>query len=529
MKFDIFSVINKKIPTHIRVCILSGMITGILTHLYMLTHKLPNWDDANNLAKFGSGDYLGRWMLKYLHPLGSEYSIPAVHGLLMILFLTFAACFVLEIVQSKSMLAAVLVPAVMVTFPSVACTMTFMFMAHTSGIAICMMCMAVYLLRRYKYGWIACAALIIGALGVYQSYVSIAIALMLMGMLVDLFKGQAFKDTLIKGIKCVIVLLASVGIYMALCHIIYPAIDSETYGGIGNMGKIAIADMPRLIGRCYKRFLEYFIWKPFDFVSDTAQCMNVLTCLLLGLVFAYLVWKKQLYKDIFKCALSIALIGFMPLAVAFVYFMAPEAEYSMLMLYAYVMIYVLLIAFVELCMNEWQNDETKGWQQAAKYVVVYGTAIVISISAYTDYLITNQAYLRTEIAKERVTSYFNRIISSVESQDGFINGDAVAFVGEFYYVDNPSPVETQNLDVLGTDILRSMSGFAMENGLVTSGVRNNFIRTYIGFEMTDLSQQQQQTITASQVYKDMPVYPQAGSIQKIDDVWIVKLCENIPD
>lgn len=529
MKFDIFSVINKKIPKHIRVCILSGMIIGILTHLYMLTHKLPNWDDANNLAKFGSGDYLGRWMLKYLHPLGSEYSIPAVHGVLMIIFLTLAACFVLEIIQSKSMLAAVLVPAVMVTFPSVACTMTFMFMAHTSGIAICMMCMAVYLLRRYKYGWIASAVLIIAALGVYQSYVSIAIALMLMGMLIDLFKGNSFKDTLLNGIKCVIVLLVSVGIYMALCHIIYPTIDNETYGGIGNMGNIAIADMPRLIGRCYKRFLEYFIWKPFDFVSKTAQFMNILTCLLLGGTFVYLIWKEQIYKDILKCVLCVVLIGFMPLAVAFVYFMAPEAEYSMLMLYAYVMIYVLLLAFIELCMQEWQNEDSKGWQQLAQYAVVYGSAVVIAISAYTDYLITNQAYMRMEISKERVTSYFNRIIASVESQDGFQNGDAVAFIGEFYYVDNPSPVEKESLDVLGTDILRSMSGVALENGLLTSGVRNNFIRTYIGFEMKDLSQQEQQLIVESQAYKTMPVYPQAGSIQKINDVWVVRLCENIPE
>lgn len=530
MNFDMIEMIGKKVPKHIKTAMISGLITGLLTHFYMLTHKLPNWDDANNMSQSGSGDYLGRWMLKYLHPLGSEYSIPAVHGFLMILCITLAACFVLEIVQAKSTFAAVFVPMLMVTFPSVACTMTFMFMAHTSGMAILMICVAVYLLRRYKYGWLPCALLLIGSLGIYQSYISIAIALMLMGMIVDMIKGAEFADTLKKGILCVLVLLASVGIYMVLCHVIYPTIDQETYGGIGNMGQIAVADMPRLIGRCYKRFLEYFLWKPFDFVSKTAQYANVLTCVLLGGAFIYLLAVKRIYQDALRLLLCCCMMGFLPLAVAFVYFMAPDADYSMLMLYAYVLIYVMLAALTELCMEHWKESKIeKRILIYAKYGAVLLTAGVLTVSAYTDYLITNQAYLRMEITKDRVTSYYNRIIASVEAKEGFQNGDAVAFLGEFYYVDNPSPLEAESLDGFGTDIFRTMSGVTLENGLLTSGVRNNIIRTYIGFEMTDLSSQEGEEIMQSQTYQNMPVYPAEGSIEKINGIWIVKLCENNAD
>ncbi len=163
---------------------------GGLHIFYMFTHKLPNWDDLNNIDAPGSQDYLGRWFLKYIHPLGSQYSIPAVHGLLFIVFLAIAACFVVEIMQIKSMTGAVLVPAVMVTFPSVVSTMTFMFMAHTSGIAIMMTCAAVYIMRRYKYGWLPCIVMLICVMGTYQSYISIAIGLMLADMIVDMLKGE---------------------------------------------------------------------------------------------------------------------------------------------------------------------------------------------------------------------------------------------------------------------------------------------------------------------------------------------------
>ena len=72
MKFDILAQINNKIPKRSKICLISGMIIGWLTHFYMLSHKLVNWDDMNSLDEFGSGDYLGRWFLKFIHPLGSN-------------------------------------------------------------------------------------------------------------------------------------------------------------------------------------------------------------------------------------------------------------------------------------------------------------------------------------------------------------------------------------------------------------------------------------------------------------------------
>lgn len=522
MKFDLLKEWKNRIPGYMWICFISGVVTGCITHFYMLTHKLPNWDDVNNLDTFGSGDYLGRWFLKYIHPLGSSYSIPAVHGMLLIIFLALSACLVLAILDIHSTTAAILVPMFMVTFPSVACTMTFMFMAHTSGMAIFMICLAVYLLRRYKWGWLPCAALLVCSLGIYQSYISIAIALMLMGMIGDILSGKDFMTVLKRGMLCVIVLLGTVGIYMWLCHVFYPDIDNETYGGIGNMGNIAVSQMPRLIGRCYKRFLEYFIWKPFAFMSKTMQKMNILTCALAIILGVYHIVKGKLYRKWMDCVLYCVLCLFMPLAVAFVYFMAPDAPYSMLMLYAYVMIYVTVIMLWEKAIGYWQNEQDIAWKAIVRKTLTWIIIICAMASCYCDYLISNTAYMRMEISYERVTAYFNRIIERVEACEGFQNGDAVAMLGEFYYLDNPSPIELGGLD---TDKLRTMDGVALENGLITGGVRNHFIETYIGFEMTSLSEADKNEIMESQIYQEMPVYPAEGSIRKINDVWIVKLCE----
>lgn len=528
MDYDVLKVWKEKIPKHTLYCFWTGMIVGLLTHFYMLTHKLPNWDDMNNMSAPGSGDYLGRWFLKYIHPLGSIYSIPAVHGVLFIVCLSLAACIVLEIAQIKSLTGAILVPTVMVTFSSVACTMTFMFMAHTSGIGILMACLSVYLFRKYKFGFIPAFLLIIFTLGTYQSFISIVITLMLIGMLVDLIKGKNAWDSVKHGLCCVVLLLVGVGIYMLLSHLIYPAIDQETYGGVGNMGQIAIADMPILIGRCYKRFLEFFLWKPFAFMTKTSQVMNILTSICGIVVFVYLLTVKKMYQKPFECILVIVVAGFIPLAAAFIYFMAPEVDYSMLMLYSYALIYVLVLALLEVTISNWQKLEMSGSGNhfsAGKFlrqVVVLGTVAVIFISSYTNYLVTNKAYLRTEIACERVTNYFNRMIARIESTEGFVEGEPVTILGNTYYKENPSSVE---FDVMDSESLREMSGVALENGLLTLGVRDNFIRVFVGYDVANISDSEKHSIMESEEYKKMPSYPSDGCVRKIHNVWVLKMCD----
>ncbi len=522
-RFDLLTQLYKKIPKHTRVCFIAGVITGWLTHFYMLTGKFLNWDDANNMDTYGSGDYLGRWFLKYIHPLGGKYSIPAVHGFLLIVCIAVSACLILEILQIKSATGAVLAAAVLETFPSIVSTMTFMFMAHTSGIGILMVTLAVYLLRKYRHGWLPCMALLICALGTYQSYISFAITLMLLGMIADIFHGEKFPQIIRKGIVCVLVLGAGVLIYMKLSHVIYPGLDQETYGGVGNMGQIALSEMPILIGRCYKRFLEYFLWKPFAFVSGTAQAANIITCVLAIALFLYLVIARKMYQDIPTLLLLVLLCGFVPLAAAFIYFMAPEVVYSMLMLYAYALIYVTVLALLEYCMEDWHiKPVSVRWRNGLRYVAVLVTVCTIFVSSYTDYLLANRAYLRTHFATERVQQYFNRVIAMVECTQGYENGDRIEILGEFYYRDNPSTVE---VDILDAEDLRDLDGVALENGLLTTSVRDNFIKMFVGYDMADLRFADKEAIMETEEYQSMAVYPHEGCVRKIGDIWVVKMCE----
>ena len=53
------------------------------------------------------------------------------------------------------------------------------------------------------------------------------------------------------------------------------------------------------------------------------------------------------------------------------------------------------------------------------------TVATMFVSSYTDYLLTNRAYLRTNFATERVQQYFNRVLVMVENTEGFEEGDSM--------------------------------------------------------------------------------------------------------
>ena len=100
--------------------------------------------------------------------------------------------------------------------------------------------------------------------------------------------------------------------------------------------------------------------------------------------------------------------------------MAPEVDYSMLMLYAYVLVFVMVLALLECCVQDWElADQKAGWQRYAQSGLALSVVVTLSVSSYSDYLLANKAYLRTDIATERVKAYFNRVLVMAQAQEGF--------------------------------------------------------------------------------------------------------------
>ncbi len=499
------------------VCLFTGIAVGIITHLYMLTNKLPNWDDINAFGGYGAGAENGRWMLHELHQFGSKWSIPALNGMLAILLFSIAICFILDAVEMKSMTSAVIFPFIMLTFPSIACTMTFMFTVDIYAIGFLFGCVGAWLVRKYKYGWVPGIALLVLCMAVYQSYICFAAGILVFALVLDLFRKKEFGKVIRKGIISLGSLIASMGCYVFWTKYVIGGL--QEYKGIDKMGEINLLKVPRLIGRAYKRILEFFVTKPWGYVSENGKNLNLLLVAVIVIGFFFLLWYLKIYKEKNRTALLCILIILFPLALGAIYVIAEEANSTLLLVHQYVLMYLVPLGFLEVFMES--NPDTGSYLLRIKQLAGSLLLIALFLVGYDNYVLTNSAYFRMDIAFTRIHSFYERLYIRVTEEEGYRYGDQVAILGDWW-------PERNILSSYGIDIERydEMEGIAMEHGLFTTGVRNNFLKIYLGIEFDEpLSGERMFELMDTEEFRSMPDYPAEGCVRKIDGTWVIRVAD----
>ena len=520
-KEDILRGMFAKMPRHIKWCLISGVLSGILIHAYMLTNKLPNWDDINNVGGFAVGSEFGRWFLKYVHHLDGIWSVPWLSGLFAIGMISVAACMVLSALDLRSITSAVLVPLMMLSFPSMCSLFTFMFTADCYAVGILLACTAAWLIRRYRYGFVPGIVLLVLGMGIYQAYLCLALGILVCGLFLDMLPEEAEAGKIFrKGAATFLILLASVVVYTLVSRAIFP--ELESYNGLNNMGKIDPARLPRLILRAYKYVAQYFLLSPYSYVTGFAGILNGLCCLLsAGYVIAYFVKNKRWRKP-WGAVLYLFLAAAIPLSLGSIIIMAPDASVSLLMLYQYQLLYVFVAAMLEKSLEQEEGLFGRtGRKRLGRAVGIFivGTLLLVG---YENFVVINQAYFRMGIAYERSYAWYNRVMERIEATEGYRPGDPFALIGEYGLSETPDLLGSYSMDGERFD---DLSGVARETGMLTSGVRHNFMRTYIGVEMPEVTKETQEAIRASEEYRSMPAYPADGCVKQIEGVWVVKTCE----
>lgn len=520
---DIFKWLIYKIPSHIRITFIVGMVTGLLSHMYILTRKLPMWDDLNSFYSNGMSKVLARWMLDYIDWFSGMWSVPWINGFLTILFISIGTCFIVAALHLKSVTSAVLVPVMMMTFPTVFSTLGFTFTTDSYAFGIMLACVAAYCIRKWKYGFIPGIICMCMSMGCYQAYLPLAAAVLVLGYILDLYtqEQKTGKDIFLDGIKTIISLGFSVVTYISFANYLYPNMPGNN--GVDEMGKIDIVRFPRLIGRAYKRILEYFLTDPMSFVETEMYIFNVISVILCILLAILLIWATRIYLDKVKLGLLVVLGVLYPMVLSAIYIMAPDAHVSMLMLYPYCMVYITIIAFTECFSKCILQDRIGNVSNILKQSIILVSTVVILFVAHSNFVLGNEAYFRSSIAYERVKDYYSRIISRVEAMEGYQYGDPLLIWGEFVvlseYNTNPLSVGFRIDDAK----FEEFSGIALEQGMMTSGGRDNFLRIYLGVDMKSVRGEKEEEIVSGNEFKNMAIYPAEGSIKQIDGVWVVKL------
>ncbi|MCR4903660.1 MAG: glucosyltransferase domain-containing protein [Butyrivibrio sp.] len=511
--FDVLYSVYKKIDENAKVAFLAAFAFGFFTHLAIITNKLTNWDDIAVTPSAGGGIYFGRWLMEKVFYVFDKWGSETLNGTLSILLLAISIAVMVEILGLKSKTAIILISSLIVSFPSVLSNLTFVFMSPTFFLSILIAVIAVYCTVQYRYGFLFASIIMIFSMAIYQAYFSLAASLLLMVLMGKIINGEEIKNLWKEGFKYLSMLALSMILYLLSIKI--TGVELSSYRGMDNLGSAGVMTYVIAIVRAYHRVLQYFVTGQPSYVFGFLSVMMYLcAALVLGAVILSLVYMKK--RDVSHCLAFLAIALIFPFAVSLVYVMAPEEEHaSTIMTFAYCMVPVLPIYLFE----ELSDSMT---EKSPKLMSVFSVimCIIMLLTCFAQYRMTNKAYYRTEVALERMTNYYNRLIYRIEQTEGFEYGDKIAIVGDFY--PENLPVSTYEMEKSNWDDLEGLSD---EEGMFSLTIRNYFIRIHLGIDTLIYHQDELQELSKSELVADMPCYPEDGCVQKIDDVWVLKVAE----
>lgn len=242
----------------------AALVCGFVTHLFGLVNVLHNYDDIwIQPMGYGVGVTSGRWLLSlmgdFVNWLGGGFILTVVNGALFLLLIAITAAFVVNLFQIKNRTSASWMGMLFVVFPSVTSTMFFRYTTVYYGIALLGAVLAVWVLRRYPYGWVLSAMLIAASMGIYQAYVPITISLFVIVLLQEVLKEECSLKTLVcRGMVDCGVLMLGLLLYF-LCSKITLACYGEMlsdYQGVDSMGRIELYRLPQLVWQAFSSFCK---------------------------------------------------------------------------------------------------------------------------------------------------------------------------------------------------------------------------------------------------------------------------------
>ncbi|MCR4654869.1 MAG: glucosyltransferase domain-containing protein [Lachnospiraceae bacterium] len=537
-----------RIEKRYRICFYSGLICGLMAHIYALTNHLYNYDELwHTPTGFGTGVEVGRWTLSvtvWLQKLLFDdcFTIPFVNGFTTIILYTLTACFAVAVFNINDDFYAGVTGALMTTFPALVCRMFYMFTTHYYAIGIALTAAGIWILVRQKEdgsktakaaGIIVSAAFVIYGMAIYQANFVTAVCLLVGFLLVDFIRNDPeLKESVRRCVFYVIYLGACMALFLigSKLALAITGKEMETYENLDSMGKISPDQLIKGLIGCYKTFLRL----PFkDVYSMNPNVIVRIAFFVSFLVFLFTfikIWQTR--KMTHLKLLITAIMAVLPVAVNLIIIMAVSSG-TMYSIMVYEIVYVLVIPMACLTAlsdtvlypdpgkttensHKTGNEKTgpapdgRGLMKAADIV----TSIALTAAVITYIWFANGNYLAMEYTNIHDNAYFTVLMTQIKSVEGYTDDMPVALIGA------PSGDSTHRRQAM-IDETFNIAGKASTN--IGEYSYWNIMTRVIGFDpVVRNSDEDEEYFYNHPEVAAMPKYPDDGSIKVIDDTIVVK-------
>ncbi|MCR5100672.1 MAG: glucosyltransferase domain-containing protein [Butyrivibrio sp.] len=540
------------------------IIIGLVAYSGYIINVIPNpdaiWNGLYYKSSYKWEIALGRFMVGIWQVIFGNAVVPSLTAILSIILSALSGTMISAIFNIRNKVLTIIIGLIIMFSPHMLSGMTYYYCFIYYMIAQALMILAVWLITEHKYVLGICAIVI--SLGTYQAYLQVLLIVGLLYVFFSISERGLYKnaDENKSGIQFVIkdilvyvfVVLIGIIFYLIVNKIVLMAtgVEADSGRGFSSMGILGIKQILCGIISCYKEFANYFVGT--ELVNNEYVVLFIqrrfinIAVFILGIVLLVIYLKKS--NSFLNRCICIFLTLLVPVCAMAMVIVAPGVSIydttGALVLAA--MNYVFLIPVIILdrlgdmslygVLSEKLSNRDSSNILLKENIFLKSNKIFnyIGICILFLFIVMNvqmtfhaESYLKASYNKtytvaSKISSEIDEVIGSSETDSKKIKVPTVCIIGN---------MEAGNYPELKKNLLSSISWTVPSYGCIwddVNGAQATWIFTFkefLGIKYKRCDIDTYQVLAVNEQVQNMPLFPQAGSVQMIDGVVVVKLSE----
>lgn len=506
---------------HVRFYFVFGatFLFGLCAHAY----RFFNLDFSHDsLMVFQDDDVVQIGLGRFLQPLyrlvRGDLGAPFLLCLLSLVWLALANYIVVSLLELRSPVHTALLCGILSTNAVLTLSFaTYLPWVDVYTLAYLFTTLAVWLAVRHPLGFAAAWVPMVCSLALYQSYLNVAVILLMIIFVKHILDGLETKGLLIRLAKYLGTLLGGLVVYYAVLRLVLaatgiPLLDGEN--GLMQLGNYELSALLGLVISTVKYPIRYML-HPETYHPQLAAAVNlaVFAISLAALVRTAVVRKL---KAIPLLLLALCVMA-MPFGINAVFFVSIGNQHS-LMIFSFFFFYAFALMLWERCGELPPVRFAEKLPAAVKRAKKLPSAVCcgfLFVLILFNVVFANQVYLKKTLEYDATVSYLTKVTYSMEQTDGYAPGETpVLFIGD--------PRES-SLFAPRTGF-EDLNGTGLHQGFSTTypGTYDCFFNEILSYRINWMNAADTRPYAELPEVQAMPVYPAGGSCQIVDGVLIVK-------
>lgn len=491
---------------------LTALVTGLLSYGYIMLNRINNHDSVAIFNGYGTGLPSGRWSLELIagavEKLWGNFNLPLFCGFAAVLLLAVSACVIIRMLGIRPALAQAACSAVFTAFPAMGSTMLYIYTAHYYAFAVLLAVTGAWLSERYRLGFLPAAVLFAVSLGIYQAYIPLAAALMVLALFRRCGREDAAGAVFTAALRDLAALALGAVLYVLIlwAALRISHVQLNGYRGIGDTAAL-IGALPQMVVEAYRQFflLPFRVQLDVNYTGVIRLVMGL--CLAAG-YFGAAMWLARSGAGRGRKALGALFLALLPLAVDSVYILCATSWVEAMLCYGTVTVFF----FPMVTLQSW--EETGALLPGRRLLPgVLSAAVLLAAVNYGWQ--ANGVYVTQELTNWQTKMYFETALTRLKSAEGYRPELKLAVIGEniwdgaywnFAY-EQGTPFRFRGMH---------------ENEL-NEYSRDRWLQYYFGFGQPQATEEETAALAVQEEVQAMPCYPADGSIRVLDGYLVLKL------